>query len=103
MPKDDPLFPVDTNGKIGGMGSIGKWSIKIDKNNRQRYCHIYKANWSRGFGYKAVEGLNKAVTFAVCIYRSDGRETWAISNRCYFESRCHIRNGTLTQEFVTPE
>ncbi len=96
------VFPVDATGKISLENSRNsyKWRLDLGTNgNPNKYCHIDKANWSRGFGYKAVEGLDKAVTFAVAVYR----KTTQLSNRCYFESRCHFHNGQLTQEFVVPE
>lgn len=93
------LFPVDESGKIN-LHNRYKWRLDSGRNgDPNNYCHIDKANWSRGFGYKAVEGLDKAVTFAVAVCKYSKE----VSNRCYFESRCHIRNGALTQEFVTAE
>lgn len=97
-----PLFPIDESGKISlrNVRNSYKWRLDADrKGGTTKYCHIDKANWSRGFGYKAVEGLDKAVTFAVAVYKGSTQ----LSNRCYFESRCRIRNGKLTQEFVTAE
>lgn len=96
------VFPVDATGKISLENSRNSYKWRLDSGtngNPNKYCHIDKANWSRGFGYKAVEGLDKVVTFAVAVYKG----TTQLSNRCYFESRCHFRNGQLTQEFVVPE
>ena len=96
------VFPVDATGKISLENSRNSYKWRLDSGtngNPNKYVHIDKANWSRGFGYKAVDGLNKAVTFAVAVYK----KTTQLSNRCYFESRCHFRNGQLTQEFVVPE
>lgn len=78
-----------------------QWYIKTDKRGR-KFVHIKKANYSTGFGYKAVEGLEKAVTFAVVVVSKEYPPV-ELSNRCYFESRCRFRNGTLEQEFVTSE
>lgn len=76
-----------------------RWFLKTDKRGR-KFVHIQKANYSKDFGYKAVEGLDKAVTFAVAVV-SQGWTPVEISNRCYFESRCQFRNGALEQKFVT--
>ncbi len=78
-----------------------RWFLKTDKRGR-KFVHIQKANYSKEFGYKAVEGLDKAVTFAVAVV-SQGWTPVEISNRCYFESRCQFHNGSLEQKFVTPE
>lgn len=76
-----------------------RWYLKTDKKGRT-FVHIQKANHSKGFGYKAVDGLDKAVTFGVAVVEGDIWKPREISNRSYFEARCHIRNGALTQEFV---
>lgn len=101
-------YEVASDGKIkiprGGEGYTNDFRWKLESRPKGTFVHIHKANWSKGFGYKAVEGLNKAVTFAVVVVRDE--QPWRpeeISNRCYFESRCHIRNGELTQEFVVTQ
>lgn len=75
-----------------------KWRLETSKKG-VKYVHIYKANFSKNFGYKAVDGLNKAVTFSLSIYTRESKYK-RLSNICYFESRCHYNGGVLTQEFA---
>lgn len=95
---------INTDGKIS-LRSTGRynglrWHFKTDKQGR-RFVHIYKANNSTGFGYKAGNILDKAVTFAVAVVTVEvWKDIEELSNRCYFESRCHVRGNALTQEFV---
>ena len=98
-------FTVDTSGKI----RIPEYPLTNDYRWRMKemaaktYVHIRKANRSRNFGYRVTGDIDKAVTFAVVVVSGKGEDRIEVSNRCYFESRAHVRGGVLTQEFaVTP-
>lgn len=97
-------FSVSANGKITvpatRLTNTYRWRIDTNVKTGLRYLHISKANWSRGFGYKITGDMDRVVTFAVAVVT--GRDSYAkeVSNRCYFESRAHIRGDELTQEFV---
>lgn len=97
-------FDISGNGKIEipADGTINdyRWRIDEDIKTRLLYLHIRKANWSNGFGYKITGDTDRAVTFAVAVVYGKNSYAKEVSNRCYFESRAHIRNGELTQEFV---
>ena len=100
-------FSVSANGKITvpATGSTNTYRWRIDTNVKTglRYLHIRKANWSTGFGYKITGDTDRAVTFAVAVVSGKNSRAKEVSNRCYFESRAHIRNDELTQEFVVPK
>lgn len=96
-------FVVDATGKISAPITYSnnyRWRLKEDDRTGKTYVHINKANRSQGFGYRVIGDMDKAVTFAVAVVAGVAQYRQEVSNRCYFESRCHIRNGTLTQEFV---
>ena len=97
-------FIVSDNGKISvpAEGEVNnyRWRIDDDEKTGLQYLHIRKANWSTGFGYKITGDTDRAVTFAVAVVSEKNSYAKEVSNRCYFESRAHIRNGELTQEFV---
>lgn len=98
-------FDFSGNGKfeIPADGAINdyRWRIDEDTKTGLLYLHIRKANWSTGFGYKITGDMDRTVTFAVAVVSGDVRTSSVeVSNRRYFESRAHIRNGELTQEFV---
>lgn len=98
-------FSVSANGKITvpatGLTNTYRWRIDTNVKTGLRYLHISKANWSMGFGYKITGDMDRVVTFAVAVVtREYANEIKEVSNRCYFESRAHIRNDELTQEFV---
>lgn len=98
------LFSVSANGKITvpatGLTNTYRWRIDTNVKTGLRYLHISKANWSRGFGYKITGDMDRVVTFAVAVVTRERANAMEVSNRCYFESRAHIRNDELTQEFV---
>lgn len=98
------LFIVSGNGKISvpavDCANNYRWRIDDDVKTGIQYLHIRKANWSIGFGYKITGDTDRAVTFAVAVVSGKNSRAKEVSNRCYFESRAHIRNGELTQEFV---
>ncbi|WP_346702528.1 hypothetical protein [uncultured Alistipes sp.] len=97
-------FIVSDNGRISvpaeGEANNYRWRIDDDVKTGIQYLHIRKANWSTGFGYKITGDTDRAVTFAVAVVSGKNSYAKEVSNRCYFESRAHIRNGELTQEFV---
>lgn len=97
-------FIVSDNGRISvpavGAANNYRWRIDDDVKTGIQYLHIRKANWSTGFGYKITGDTDHAVTFAVAVVSGKNSYAKEVSNRCYFESRAHIRNGELTQEFV---
>ena len=95
------LFIVSDNGRISvpAVGVVNNYRWRIDDAGFQ-YLHIRKANWSRGFGYKITGDMDRAVTFAVAVVSGMNSYAKEVSNRCYFESRAHIRGDELTQEFV---
>lgn len=101
IPLDD--FQIDDSGKITiparRDGNTYRWELYTDSKGRLQ-CHIKKANRSRHFGYKVSGDLDKAVTFAVAVVTGRYSDRHEVSNRCYFESRAHVRSGELTQEFV---
>lgn len=90
-------FHVSETGEIN-ISNRYRWWLK--NKNGKTYVHIRKANRSRNFGYEVTCDMDMAVTFAVAVKTGKGRTAVEVSNRCYFESRCHIRNGVLTQELV---
>lgn len=98
------LFIVSDNGRISvpavDEANDYRWMIYEDTKTGLQYLHIRKANWSTGFGYKITGDTDRAVTFAVAVVSGKNSYAKEVSNRCYFESRAHIRNGELTQEFV---
>ena len=103
-----PYYPykIEADGKIAintSSAYIGnntfRWKVKTDKKGRQ-FVHIQKANNSKGFGYKIVNGMNKAVTFAVAVVTTGTWKPEELSNRCYFESRVSYSGGEFTQGFV---
>lgn len=98
-------FSVSANGKITVPAPVltNTYRWRIDTKRGLRYLHISKANWSRGFGYKITGDMDRVVTFAVAVVTGGYANAMEVSNRCYFESRAHIRNDELTQEFVVPE
>lgn len=100
-------FSVSANGKITVpatyLTNTYRWRIDTNVKTGLRYLHISKANWSRGFGYKITGDMDRVVTFAVAVVSGQNLYAKEVSNRCYFESRAHIRNGELTQEFVVPK
>lgn len=98
-------FSVSANGKITVPAPVltNTYRWRIDTKRGLRYLHISKANWSRGFGYKITGDMDRVVTFAVAVVTGGHANAMEVSNRCYFESRAHIRNDELTQEFVVPE
>lgn len=91
-------IPKVAGNNIQGSANDYRWRLYTDYKGRT-YVHIQKANRSTGFGYRVVGNMDKAVTFAVAVV-GQGWHPIELSNRCYFESRCHIRSGRLTQEFV---
>lgn len=95
-------FSVSENGKITvpATGPTNTYRWRIDVKEGLRYLHISKANWSRGFGYKITGDMDRVVTFAVAVVTGKYTTAKEVSNRCYFESRAHIRGDELTQEFV---
>lgn len=97
-------FSVSENGKITvpapGLTNTYRWRIDTNVKTGLRYLHISKANWSRGFGYKITGDMDRVVTFAVAVVTGKYTGAKEVSNRCYFESRAHIRGDELTQEFV---
>lgn len=97
-------FSVSANGKITvpatDLTNTYRWRIDTNVKTGLRYLHIRKANWSNGFGYKITGDTDRTVTFAVAVVTGEYLYAKEVSNRCYFESRAHIRNGELTQEFV---
>lgn len=97
-------FSVSENGKITvpatDLTNTYRWRIDTNVKTGLRYLHISKANWSRGFGYKITGDMDRVVTFAVAVVTGKYTEAKEVSNRCYFESRAHIRGDELTQEFV---
>ena len=97
-------FIVSENGKITvpapGLTNTYRWRIDTNVKTGLRYLHISKANWSRGFGYKITGDMDRVVTFAVAVVTGLYTGAMEVSNRCYFESRAHIRGDELTQEFV---
>lgn len=97
-------FSVSENGKITvpatALTNTYRWRIDTNVKTGLRYLHISKANWSRGFGYKITGDMDRVVTFAVAVVTGKYTEAKEVSNRCYFESRAHIRGDELTQEFV---
>lgn len=97
-------FSVSANGKITvpatDLTNTYRWRIDTNLKTGLQYLHISKANWSRGFGYKITGDMDRVVTFAVAVVTGEYTQAKEISNRCYFESRAHIRDGELTQEFV---
>lgn len=100
-------FPVSENGKITipapGLTNTYRWRIDTDVRTGLRYLHIVKANRSTGFGYNITGDMDRVVTFAVAVVAGTSFLSKEISNRCYFESRAHVRDGELTQEFVVPK
>ena len=98
------LFIVSANGKITvpatGLTNTYRWRIDTNEMTGIRYLHISKANWSGGFGYKITGDMDRVVTFAVAVVTGKYTKAKEVSNRCYFESRAHIRGDELTQEFV---
>lgn len=100
-------FIVSGNGKISvpavGEANNYRWRIDDDVKTGFQYLHIIKANRSPGFGYKITGDTDRAVTFAVAVVSGKNSYAKEVSNRCYFESRAHIRNGELTQEFVVTQ
>lgn len=97
-------FSVSENGKITvpapGLTNTYRWRIDTNVKTGLRYLHISKANWSMGFGYKITGDMDRVVTFAVAVVTGKYTGAKEVSNRCYFESRAHIRGDELTQEFV---
>lgn len=97
-------FSVSENGEITvpatALTNTYRWRIDTNVKTGLRYLHISKANWSRGFGYKITGDMDRVVTFAVAVVTGKYTEAKEVSNRCYFESRAHIRGDELTQEFV---
>ena len=97
-------FSVSENGKITvpatDLTNTYRWRIDTNVETGLRYLHISKANWSRGFGYKITGDMDRVVTFAVAVVTGKDTKAKEVSNRCYFESRAHIRGDELTQEFV---
>ena len=97
-------FSVSANGKITvpatGLTNTYRWRIDTNVKTGLRYLHISKANWSNGFGYKITGDMDRVVTFAVAVVTGKYTKAKEVSNRCYFESRAHIRGDELTQEFV---
>lgn len=97
-------FSVSENGKITvpatDLTNTYRWRIDTNVKTGLRYLHISKANWSRGFGYKITGDMDRVVTFAVAVVTGKYTGAKEVSNRCYFESRAHIRGDELTQEFV---
>lgn len=102
IPNDN--FSVNANGKITvpatGRTNTYRWRIDTNVKTGLRYLHISKANWSKGFGYKITGDMDRVVTFAVAVVTGKNTKAKEVSNRCYFESRAHIRGDELTQEFV---
>lgn len=100
-------FSVSANGKITvpatDLTNTYRWRIDTNMKTGLRYLHISKANWSRGFGYKITGDMDRVVTFAVAVVTGEYTKAKEVSNRCYFESRAHIRSDELTQEFVVPK
>lgn len=100
-------FSVSANGKITVpatyLTNTYRWRIDTNVKTGLRYLHISKANWSRGFGYKITGDMDRVVTFAVAVVTGKYTKAKEVSNRCYFESRAHIRSDELTQEFVVPK
>lgn len=100
-------FSVSANGKITvpatNLTNTYRWRIDTNVKTGLRYLHISKANWSRGFGYKITGDMDRVVTFAVAVVTGKYTNAKEVSNRCYFESRAHIRSDELTQEFVVPK
>lgn len=100
-------FSVSANGKITVpatyLTNTYRWRIDTNVKTGLRYLHISKANWSRGFGYKITGDMDRVVTFAVAVVTGKYSKAKEVSNRCYFESRAHIRSDELTQEFVVPK
>ncbi len=100
-------FTVTEAGKIiipaQSDGNTYRWSLFYG--SKGTYVHIKKANRARNFGYKVTGDMDKAVTFAVAVVvpGSGLYHRKEVSNRCYFESRAHIRGGELTQEFVVTQ
>ena len=98
-------FTVEPSGKIRipeyPLNNDYRWWMK--EMAGKTYVHIRKANRSRNFGYRVTGDMDKAVTFAVVVVSGKAEDRIEVSNRCYFESRAHVRGGVLTQEFaVTP-
>ena len=97
-------FSVSANGKITvpatDLTNTYRWRIDTNVKTGLRYLHISKANWSMGFGYKITGDMDRVVTFAVAVVTGKYTKAKEVSNRCYFESRAHIRGDELTQEFV---
>ena len=97
-------FSVSANGKITvpatGPTNTYRWRIDTNEETGLRYLHIRKANWSPYFGYKITGDMDRVVTFAVAVVTGKNSYAKEVSNRCYFESRAHIRGDELTQEFV---
>ena len=98
-------FTVEPSGKIripeSPLTNYYRWRMK--EMAGKTYIHIRKANRSRNFGYRVTGDMDKAVTFAVVVVSGKAEDRIEVSNRCYFESRAHVRGGVLTQEFaVTP-
>ena len=100
-------FSVSANGKITVpatyLTNTYRWRIDTNVKTGLRYLHISKANWSMGFGYKITGDMDRVVTFAVAVVTGKYTKAKEVSNRCYFESRAHIRSDELTQEFVVPK
>ena len=97
-------FSVSETGKITvpapALTNTYRWRIDTNEKTGLRYLHISKANWSMGFGYKITGDMDRVVTFAVAVVTGIYSGAKEVSNRCYFESRAHIRGDELTQEFV---
>ena len=98
-------FTVEPSGKIRipeyPLTNNYRWWM--EKTDGKTYIHIRKANRSRNFGYRVTGDMDRAVTFAVVVVSGKREDRIEVSNRCYFESRAHVRGGVLTQEFaVTP-
>ncbi len=107
------LLPHEGTGRRFRLGNNGlleyafyhwyRWGVYTNHKG-VKHVDIIKANHSKLFGYKKVEGMRKAVTFAVAVYRQQpNKKAIAISNRCYFQNMVTVKNGEMEQQFITTQ